>query len=551
MRSLSLRVTAGILYVCGFLVVAVLAVGTAGIIGVHSASDTARSISADELQTARVTAVLAERIDSSYATGLRLAHADTSATRDALASTLTDRQIPAVESVLANVRQIHAGDAPSELADIVRLDAQWGSARSGLSREILTDTATPAADTRLSTAFAPVRSHLATLIAREASDARASEKRAADHATAITAVIVIVGAVALIGAVALGWAARRRIRKAVEPAEDQVEFADTMQLASNEDEANELLQRHLERSVTGSAVTVLNRNNSADRLEAATTVPADSPLVETLAHADPRACLAVRSGRSHDATDGRSALLGCAVCGDCPGNTTCTPLTVSGEVIGSVLVNRSDQFGVIDRQRIRESVAQAAPVLANLRNLAIAELRAATDSLTGLPNKRAVADTFKRMLAQASRTLSPLSLLLLDLDHFKDLNDRYGHPVGDQVLANVGAALQAAMRDSDFAGRNGGEEFAILLPDTDVEGALLAAEKIRESIGDITITGTEVHVTASIGIASYPFHGTTTEKLERLADSALYVAKRSGRNRSELAALPITLGDQAETPATV
>ena len=74
------------------------------------------------------------------------------------------------------------------------------------------------------------------------------------------------------------------------------------------------------------------------------------------------------------------------------------------------------------------------------------------------------------MLAQASRTLTPLSLLLLDLDHFKDVNDRFGHPVGDQVLANVGAAMQSALRDSDFAGRNGGEEFAVLLPDTDSSG---------------------------------------------------------------------------------
>ena len=111
-------------------------------------------------------------------------------------------------------------------------------------------------------------------------------------------------------------------------------------------------------------------------------------------------------------------------------------------------------------------------MLANLRNLAIAEIRAATDGLTGLPNKRAVTDTLKRMFAQAATARSPLALLMLDLDHFKQVNDKRGHAVGDQVLANVGAVMRGAMRSRDFAGRNGGEEFAILLPDTEIPVAL-------------------------------------------------------------------------------
>ncbi len=174
-------------------------------------------------------------------------------------------------------------------------------------------------------------------------------------------------------------------------------------------------------------------------------------------------------------------------------------------------------------------------MVANLRNLAIAELRAATDSLTGLPNKRAVGDTLKRMLAQASRTLTPLGLLVLDLDHFKDLNDRFGHQVGDQVLAGVGAALRAAVRDSDFAGRNGGEEFAVMLPDTDVTGAIETAERIRAAFADITVPGLDLTISASIGVAIYPDHAVSPERLERLADSALFVAKRMGRDRVEVA----------------
>jgi diguanylate cyclase (GGDEF)-like protein len=211
------------------------------------------------------------------------------------------------------------------------------------------------------------------------------------------------------------------------------------------------------------------------------------------------------------------------------------PLVVGGEVIGSVLLSRPAPYGEAEEERIRESVSQAAPVLANLRNLAIAEIRAATDGLTGLPNKRAIADALKRMFARASTTRTPLALLLLDLDHFKHVNDQRGHPVGDQVLANVGAVLRSTLRPQDFAGRSGGEEFAVLLPGTDTRAALAIAERVREAIGEIRLPGTDVEVTASVGVAGFPQHASTPDRLERLADAALYLAKRQGRNRVELA----------------
>ena len=109
--------------------------------------------------------------------------------------------------------------------------------------------------------------------------------------------------------------------------------------------------------------------------------------------------------------------------------------------------------------------------------------------------------------------------------------------MGDQVLANVGAVLRGALRSRDFAGRNGGEEFAVLLPDTEIAAALEIAERIRAAIAEITLPGSDVSVTASIGVAGYPDHASTLDRLERLADAALYVAKRQGRNRVELAEL--------------
>jgi diguanylate cyclase (GGDEF)-like protein len=214
---------------------------------------------------------------------------------------------------------------------------------------------------------------------------------------------------------------------------------------------------------------------------------------------------------------------------------TCEPLLVGGEVIGSVLVEHAEPLQEQETLALRESVAQAAPVLANLRSLALAEFRAFTDALTGLPNKRAVQDTIKRTAAHAARTAAPLSAILLDLDHFKQINDSYGHGRGDDVLAAVGTTLAATVRTSDFAGRLGGDEFIVLLPDTDAAGAALVAEKIRSAIAEITVSGVEQEITASLGIASIPEHAGEGEQLVRSADRALYVAKTNGRNGAQIA----------------
>lgn len=126
-------------------------------------------------------------------------------------------------------------------------------------------------------------------------------------------------------------------------------------------------------------------------MEAATNLAPNSCLLKTLQHAAPSACLAVRSGRMHRQGGQSRSLLDCAVCGTSPGSSTCTPLTVGGEVVGSVLVNPPYPPTPAQSERVRTSVGQAAPILANLRNLAVAEIRAETDSLTGLANKRGAA----------------------------------------------------------------------------------------------------------------------------------------------------------------
>jgi diguanylate cyclase (GGDEF)-like protein len=546
---LSSRVTAVVAYCCLFCALAVAVIGAMGVLGVRSAAQSEERLTTDELSTATITARLGHQIDVAYAEGQRAAADRDRTARTQRAAELHNVQVPAIEATMAALRRIHDSDEPAELADIARLGREWAGLRSVLNSDDLTTGDQGALD-RLETSYSPVADHMQALTAREAVDARANHEHSSGYVTRI--IWGIAAGVLLAGVLFAGLAVAvaRRLRQAIEPAREQVEFADTLQLAENETEAHHLLQRHLQRLVTGSSVTILNRNNSADRLEAVTAIPEGSPLTAALAHAEPRSCLAVRSARTHDEDDQRPGLLGCSVCSSCPGVSTCTPLHVGGEVIGSVLVNRTERYKASERNQVREAVGQAAPVVANLRNLAIAELRAATDSLTGLPNKRAVADTLKRMVAQAARTLTPLSLLVLDLDHFKGLNDRFGHQVGDQALASVGAALRSALRDSDFAGRNGGEEFAIMLPDTDAEGAFATAEKIRMSIADITIPGLDLGITASIGVATYPEHAVGAERLERLADSALFVAKRSGRDRIEIAGTTEALEPSPALPTT-
>jgi diguanylate cyclase (GGDEF)-like protein len=520
---------------CAGLVLVVAAVAAIGILGTRSATRLGHEIASDELTTSTVTGQVGQDMDRAYAAGEQAFLASGTGERSRTLSALYTRLLPAADLRLAELEQLHAHDPPAERAGIERFARQWTAVRDLLSPADVT--AYPAAmlASRLAAAYQPVSAHLGGLFLTEQRDGHSDQMEASAGAARATGFIIGAAGLGIVIGVVLLLAGIRRIRRNLEPGQDQAEFADTLQIAGDEDEAHLLLQRHLERTLTATTAVVLNRNNSADRLEAVTPLPGGSPLAETLRGAEPRSCLAVRSGRTHRQNGQRPALLACPVCAPCPGASSCVPLTVGGEVIGSVLLNRAAPCSEGEEQRIRESVGQAAPVLANLRNLAVAEIRAATDGLTGLPNKRAVTDAMKRLFALASTTVSPLALLLLDLDNFKQINDQRGHPVGDQVLANVGAVLRSVLRARDFAGRNGGEEFAVLLPDTEIPAALEIAERIRAAVAGISLPGSDVSVTTSVGVVGFPDHATTLDRLEWLADAALYLAKRQGRNRVELA----------------
>jgi diguanylate cyclase (GGDEF)-like protein len=164
-------------------------------------------------------------------------------------------------------------------------------------------------------------------------------------------------------------------------------------------------------------------------------------------------------------------------------------------------------------------------------NLALTEL-AATDPLTALPNKRAFDEALLRDIARAKRHSIKLALLMVDVDHFKLVNDTHGHPAGDEVLRVVAGLLRKSLRTGDLAARYGGEEFILLLPGADREGGTLVAERLRRSIEAMTIEfgGVAIKVTASFGVAEVNAFDTPAELVAR-ADRGLYGAKRSGRNR--------------------
>lgn len=168
-------------------------------------------------------------------------------------------------------------------------------------------------------------------------------------------------------------------------------------------------------------------------------------------------------------------------------------------------------------------------------NLALMEL-SNTDPLTRLSNRRFLMKTLEKELQRCERSQKALALIMVDVDHFKKINDTYGHQQGDVVLQTLADLMKAHLRDYDLAARFGGEEFALVLPETAIEEAVQAAERLREAVSKLRFPGEyqEIHLTISLGVATFPHNKVkTVDDLIRESDRALYNAKEKGRNRVE------------------
>lgn len=181
----------------------------------------------------------------------------------------------------------------------------------------------------------------------------------------------------------------------------------------------------------------------------------------------------------------------------------------------------------------------ALQTLSDVKKMALLEQESITDSLTGLKNRRYFDQRLCEEIAYSKRYRLPLSLLLIDVDYFKKVNDTYGHQVGDEVLKNLSFLIMSMVRDSDIAARYGGEEIAIIAPSTEKEEAVLLAERLREAtqkatVATIQTTQEVIQVSISVGVSTLGLIVNDREAILEEADKALYEAKRLGRNRVEM-----------------
>jgi len=329
---------------------------------------------------------------------------------------------------------------------------------------------------------------------------------------------------------------RRRTSAAVQAQDSRSQISalfrmtDMLQSATGRADANAVLRSTAISLMPGFGGALYVFNNSGDRLELSTSWGRSetAPLEETIAPSD---CWAIKRGKLHLNLIEDNAL--CCDHRHSPAATMEIPMMARGELYGLLIVERE---GVAASSELR-AMSDLANALADSMSLSLSSLalrerlrtQALRDALTGLYNRRYMEDAVERYADQASRTKSPLSLIMIDLDHFKKLNDEHGHAMGDAVLAEAASSILAAIRPCDIACRYGGEELVVLLPDCSLEIAAAKAEALRKAIERLS----ERHgipISASFGVSTIPETSKGDGALAD-ADRALYRAKREGRNR--------------------
>ncbi|TDR44999.1 diguanylate cyclase (GGDEF)-like protein [Tahibacter aquaticus] len=390
---------------------------------------------------------------------------------------------------------------------------------------------------------------------------RESATRASVARTQLLLVVAAVTAIALLGlCLILVWREQRRrqiteasLREAAIALEAALtesrglssalrqlgEMAEMLQSCQSISEAYAVARATLPALLGGSAGTVQTINASQNLVETALEWGEPAIARETLFA--PEACLAIRRGQPYPPA-GAQVVLHCQHLHDSaaasPAQYLCVPLSAQGAAFGILHVSCA---GPIDASLRRDCIAAAEQLSLSLANLRLQDslrTQSIRDPLTGLFNRRYLEASLPRELQRAERRQSDLSVLMLDIDHFKRFNDTQGHDAGDALLAQVGVVLAQVARSEDIVCRYGGEEFTLVLLDTDLDQALGRAEQVRRAIAAIDVSHRRVHlgrVTCSIGLASYPPHGNTPADLIARADRALYLAKESGRDRVEAA----------------
>jgi len=365
-----------------------------------------------------------------------------------------------------------------------------------------------------------------------------SEGGFADLLSWMRIVAGIVGLIALAAGAPLGLrelGERRRLAVEAIRTRRQVEnlfqMTDMLQSALGYDDANAVLRATASELLSGFGGALYVFNNSRDRLDlsASWDWPDGSPPPDTIS---PAHCWALKRGKPHVNHIGGNALR----CEHLAPEILVLeiPMMARGEVYGLLCV----QSGDADAEPRLSDIASLAEAVADAMSLALSNIalreklrtQALRDPLTGLYNRRYMEDILDRSVDQAERSSSPLSAVMIDLDHFKLLNDEHGHALGDAVLREVAAAIVGAIRPCDVACRYGGEELLVILPDCSLEDAVLKANVLRARIESLS-ENHNCRVTASFGVATIPDNSSNAGDVLAAADAALYRAKQEGRNR--------------------
>jgi diguanylate cyclase (GGDEF)-like protein len=378
------------------------------------------------------------------------------------------------------------------------------------------------------------------LAIRNAEGAQYEERR--ELGNKIVTALQLFGGALIMGVLALSFRlnsgeARRRREAALDAvaAREQIEklfrMTDMLQSASGYEDANAVLHATVQGLMPDMAGALFIFNNSRDRLDLATSwnIPEGHTPPD---HVSPSACWALKRGKAH-------------VNGGKQGALRCEHQKFGGVVLEIPMAARGELYGLLcfgaegpDAEQKVQAIHGLATALADSMSLTLSSIalreklrnQALRDPLTGLYNRRYMEDMLQRFTHISERNARPFSVIMIDLDHFKLLNDEHGHAVGDAVLRDVGQAITGALRQSDVACRYGGEELIVLMPDSGLTDAAAKAETLRQRIESISERhGTRV--TASLGVASVPDSSATATGLVALADEALYRAKKAGRNQ--------------------
>jgi diguanylate cyclase (GGDEF)-like protein/PAS domain S-box-containing protein len=316
------------------------------------------------------------------------------------------------------------------------------------------------------------------------------------------------------------------------------ELSDLLQACATAPESHVTVAQFLPLLFPGLDCAVYIFRPSRDLLEAVAVSPG-FPAAEAQRLVTPDGCWSLRLVRLHVAETHHTG----ALCAHVPPGFgqayICVPLMAQGDVLGVLHVRLDAAGSAPDRsaetRRLCETTGERlALALANVNLREALRHQAIRDPLTGLFNRRYLQETLEREVSRATRHGHPLSIIFLDLDHFKQFNDAHGHDAGDALLRELGQLLLARLRADDIVCRYGGEEFVLILPEAALEAAHTRAESLRAEIRGMAVKhygrllGT---VTASLGVATLPRHGRTGEQVLHAADQALYAAKQAGRDR--------------------